>query len=97
MEECKIITYENGAIKEIVDTRTLQNSKLTMISLAKEAASIRIFSKYPQFKQINAALGILSDDEASGIKSGIQLIRSELAELEEKINNCSTLDELDSL
>ena len=91
------ITYQNGQIVEVVDTRNLEEAKAEMIAMLKEDASARILGQYPTFKQTNAALGIYSAEEAQAITDGIITIRMEVNAKEAAINACETLEELDGL
>ena len=91
------ITYQNGQIVEVVDTRKLEEAKAEMIAMLKEDASARITAQYPTFKQINAALGVYSAEEAQAITDGIITIRTEVNAKEAAINACETLAEMDGL
>lgn len=92
-----ILTFKDGVEVSRVDTRVLETEKQFIIAALKEAATARILEKYPQFKQINAALGVYSAEEAQAITDGIIAIRSEVNAKEAAINACKTLQELDAL
>ena len=95
MEEQHIKVYENGVLVEVIDTRTLGGEKARRIASAKEQAGVEILEKYPEYKQRNAMLGLLSDEEVLQIKTGIQEIRGRCSSMESTINACQSLAELD--
>jgi len=68
----------NGLGSEVVRSaadhtpKSLLSAQTKAIALAKEKASKSILDKWAIEKQINAALGLLSQPETAEIKSGIQ-------------------------
>lgn len=96
MEE-RILTYENGVLVNITDTRTLEGEKARRIEAVKTQAGEAILAAYPMYKQQNAALGLYSEEQAQAIKDGIQALRDDANTKEAAINACETLAELDGL
>jgi len=96
MEEL-IKIYEDNVLIEVIDTRTVAGQKAARIQQIKDAAKAEILDKYPEYKQRNALLGLLSDAEIEEIKVGIQDIRTQASDKENLINSCQSLQELDSL
>lgn len=95
--EMLVRTYQDGQVVEVEDTRTLAGQKAIKIASIKEEASAKLLEKYPAFKQINAALGVYSNEVAQAITDGIIAIRMEVNAKEAAINACETLAELDAL
>lgn len=93
----RIIYGENNEILQRIDTRVLTEVKVERILAEKHKVSEAILSAYPQHRQQNAALGLYSEEEVLVIKNGIQAFRDQFAARETAINECATLNELDSL
>lgn len=77
MIETSTITYtdENGN-QTVVDGRIFSSVVEKQINMIKLAARDEILTRYPEFKQRNAALGILTAEEENNIKRGIESIRN---------------------
>lgn len=71
----EIVCDENGNIVEF-DKRVFADVVRNQIEYIKQAAAEEILLRYPEFKQRNAALGVLSTDEENEIKQGIDAIRN---------------------
>lgn len=90
-DENKIYKYIDGEIVE--DSQELKQNK---ISELKNFASSIILTNYPEFKQINAALGLYDDIYKQEMLNFINNIRLKVDEYETIIETLST-NELNSL
>lgn len=75
----------------LVPLDTLKSDKIAGV---KSTASKLILEKYPQYKQINAALGIYSGAETTAIFNYIQSIRSQVTAFESLIAEQQTAEDL---
>ncbi len=89
--------YKDGKLVKAEDFRTLEGEKARRIAELKTVAGEKIISQFPFYKQINAALGLLSEEQQANIINGIQEVRASIDELEIKITQCTTLAQLDKL
>ncbi len=71
--------------------------KTEAINQLKAQATVQINAQVPQFKQMNAALGMYSYKQRSAITSTIKSIRSKVDILEQSITNAKTLSEFQNL
>lgn len=71
----KIITNLDGTITDI-DERVFSLVKEAQLKYIRQRAMDLILAQYPEFKQRNAALGLLSSQEIQDIKDFIQQIRT---------------------
>ncbi len=69
----------------LIDERIFHDCVLKQLMTVKEIAKQLILEIAPEYKQRNAALGILSDEETHQIKTDIQNIRSISNSLEQQI------------
>lgn len=79
---------------------SLTDAKTLKISMLKKEAMAKIYSKWPNFKQINYALGILGyTDETikAEMKSDIETIISECDASEVSVNNCLDVDAIKAI
>lgn len=76
---------------------TIEELKEKKISQLKSDCTRDILDKYPEYKQINAGLGIYDDETNSEIKQYIVNARSVLYEVLGLIEQCDTQESLDEL
>lgn len=81
----EIIIGPNGETV-VVDNRIFSAVVENQIAFIKKSASNEILSKYPEYKQANAALGILDTEEENEIKDRINEIRTYSNTLEDQVN-----------
>ena len=73
MREC---TTNLDGTETCVDTRVFSQIKTLQLEYIRETAKQLIFAVAPEYKQRNAALGLLSLEETEEIKNHIQTIRT---------------------
>ena len=81
---------------KLVD-KQLDQFKQERIKLIKQNASNEILSRYPEYKQINAALGIYDTKKQQEIIDAINKVRAEVDEKEQEILNATTYEEVDAV
>lgn len=91
------LTYKDGELIDVCDTRTCETACAERIAILKEETRLKILAAYPEHRQRNAALGLLSEEEAAELVNGIQSLREEHAAKESQLLACATLPELDAL
>jgi hypothetical protein len=69
----------------IVDNRIFSDCVKKQLEVIKEKAKNLILEVAPEYKQRNAALGLLSDEESQNIKDSIQNIRNISNNFEQQI------------
>jgi|694.fasta_scaffold117947_3 hypothetical protein len=69
----------------IVDKRTFSDVVSNQIYGFKKAAEDEILKSCPEYKQRNAALGLLTAEETEFIKTTIQHVRTKCHELEQQV------------
>jgi hypothetical protein len=69
----------------IVDNRIFSMCVDAQLKLIRDLAMEKILSIAPEYKQRNAALGLLSDTETQQIKDSIQYVRNISNSLEQQI------------
>jgi hypothetical protein len=67
---------ESTGIISVIDSRNFYHCKEHQLNQIKTTASNIILHAAPEYKQRNAALGLLSDEETQQIKDSIQAIRT---------------------
>ncbi len=72
-----------------IDNRIFSECVAYQLQELKRIASEKILAVAPEFKQTNAALGILSQEETQVIKDHIQTIRTQANLMETQINSIS--------
>jgi hypothetical protein len=77
---------EQTGIVTTFDNRVYDHCKQFQLSQIRERAKELILSAVPDYKQRNAALGLLSDEETQQIKDTIQAIRTISNQKEADIN-----------
>lgn len=82
----EVIIDENGNTIHM-DRRNFNEVVDFQLAHIKAMASAIILGKYPEFKQRNAALGILSEQERQEMANFISSIRDKTHELEAQIKN----------
>ena len=80
----EFIHKDDGTVV-IVDNRVFSAVVENQINSIKESTKNEILSKYPEYKQRNAAMGILSTEEELQIKRGIESIRNYSDILEQQV------------
>ena len=78
------IYYPDGTL-EIIDDRVFEDCKTFHLERIKKSATERILELAPEYKQRNAALGLLTQGETDAIKSTIQTIRNAVNLAEQQI------------
>lgn len=79
------INAQTGEIS-IIDDRLFSDCVAYQLSQIREKAKELILAAVPEYKQRNAALGLLSDQETQQIKDSIQAIRTISNQKEAEIN-----------
>jgi hypothetical protein len=69
-----------------IDHRDFDAVKAFQLERVKERAGILILEVAPIYKQSNAALGLLSQEESDALKNAIQAIRTQSQTMEDAIN-----------
>jgi hypothetical protein len=80
----ELISDENGNIIE-VDNRNFFMLRDFSVENIKQSAKEEILSRYPEFKQRNLSMGILTAEEEREIRNGIESIRLYAHSLEERV------------
>jgi hypothetical protein len=80
----EIIIGADGQIT-VIDNRVFSSVVENQIAAIKSSASEEILSRYPNYKQSNAALGILDSTEENEIKDRINEIRTYSNTLEDQV------------
>lgn len=81
----EIVSNPDGTIS-VVDNRNFYAIKAFSINQIKESAKEEITNRYPEFKQRNLAMGILTAEEEREIRHGIESIRIYAHNLEDAVN-----------
>jgi len=76
---------------------TVEKAKHQLTLDARALASQLIMEVVPQYKQINAALGIYNDTNKQLISSVIKVVRAQCYAYENQIDACTTFEELDTI
>jgi len=85
MNFSKQYIYNQDGQLTIVDERNFNDCKNQQLKYIKEKAMELIIAAVPEYKQRNAALGLLSDEESQQIKNTIQNYRNISNSLEQQI------------
>ena len=80
-----IFDQSNGQTT-LIDDRLFEDCVDYQLSQIREKAKELILASVPEYKQRNAALGLLSDQETQQIKDSIQAIRTISNQKEAEIN-----------
>lgn len=72
----KIVYTNPDGTTTMVDQREFYSLKTYQLNYIRERAKELILEQAPDYKQRNAALGLLSDAEANAIRASIQQIRT---------------------
>lgn len=70
----------------VIDQRDFHSTKEFTLIQIKESAKEEILNRYPEFKQRNLAMGILTAEEEREIRHGIESIRIYAHSLEDAVN-----------
>lgn len=88
MEIFKHYIYdESTGTTTVIDTRNFEHCKDYQLQQIKNTASSIILHAVPEYKQRNAALGLLTEEETQQIKDTIQAIRTISNQKEAEINS----------
>lgn len=87
MNFSKQYIYNQDGQLTIVDERNFNDCKNQQLKYIKEKAMELIITAVPEYKQRNAALGLLSQEEIESIKSIIQNYRTISNQLEAEIES----------
>lgn len=77
-----------------VDINRIRQAKIQKFK--QEVAPELVYVKAPQFKQINSALNIYSEESKNSIISWIQSVRKVSDEIEAEINGLNEIEEIDN-
>jgi len=80
------IFNEDTQIWTNIDDRNFNDCVSFQLQEIREKAKQLILSAVPEYKQRNAALGLLTDEETQQIKNSIQTIRTRSNQKEAEIN-----------
>lgn len=69
----------------VIDKRVFNDCVVNQLRYIREAAAKEILDFAPEYKQRNAALGLLSEEEIQAMKEHIQSVRNHSNELESQI------------
>lgn len=83
------ITYDGGAIKVLTPEGKLAKYKAIRIGLLKTAGKEVVYTHAPEYKQVNAALGVYGASATALIKTWIQIVRTIVDEKEAAINGAA--------
>lgn len=93
----EILYGRDDLILSVTDNRTCDTARADRIAILKEETKLKILAAWPEHRQRNAALGLLSEEETAALRDGIQALRDEYAAKEAQLLACETLPELDAL
>lgn len=93
----KLTTYHPDGSFTVEDTRALEEAKALRVAQLDAEATNDIESVYPQYVQINAALGLYDEARTSEILTGIQERRTHYSEKLAQINAALTNDQVDAV
>lgn len=79
------IFHEDTGQYEFIDQRNFQFCVEYQLKVIREIAKEKIIEVAPEYKQRNAALGLLTNQETENIKTSIQNIRNISNSLEQQI------------
>ena len=77
--------FNEDGTTTITDNRDFFDCQIFAVQRIKQKAMEKILAVAPEYKQRNAALGLLSEEEAQTIKSHIQNVRNISNSLEQQI------------
>ncbi len=95
-ESGKTFENESECFSWIIASGWFNKFKQIIINMIKEKASQEIYNSIPNFKQVNAALGLYSETDKNSIINTIQTKRDEIDIIEQNILAATTLDEVKS-
>jgi len=78
------VSNPDGSVS-LIDNRIFSVMKDFAIDTIKDSAREEILSRYPEFKQRNLSMGILTAEEEREIRNGIESIRLYAHSLEERV------------
>lgn len=73
---------------------TLEESKQFRLEDARDRCKVAILALYPDYKQMNAALGLYSNTKAQEIRNGIQSYRQHCDAIESAIDSAATHEDV---
>lgn len=73
---------------------SLEENKAARINDAKDLCGKAILKSYPEYKQMNVGLGLITGTEAEAVLNGVQAYRNRCNQIEVAINNAQNLDEV---
>ena len=95
--ECEKSYNGNWYLKGYAPQKSLEDLKKEKIQELKNNCQKYIYSKYPIYKQINAANGLATEEEISQMITFIQKARLICEEKEQQINSVKTQKELEKI
>ena len=84
MSTAKHFINVDGQVTE-QDDRTVEACAAFQVAMLKEACQRAILADVPDYKQRNAALGLLSEQEEAFVRAAITLCRNRCAALEAQV------------
>ena len=95
--ECEKSYNGNWYLKGYAPQKSLEDLKKEKIQELKNNCQKYIYSKYPIYKQLNAASGLATEEEISQMITFIQKARLICEEKEQQINSVKTQKELEKI
>lgn len=89
--------YDGWYLKGYAPQKPLEDLKKEKIQELKNNCQNYIYSKYPIYKQLNAASGLATEEEISQMITFIQKARLICEEKEQQINSAKTQNELEKI
>ena len=89
--------YDGWYLKGYAPQKPLEDLKKEKIQELKNNCQKYIYSKYPIYKQLNAASGLATEEEISQMITFIQKARLICEEKEQQINSAKTQKELEKI
>lgn len=88
----RVEIYDDNGLVSVSDDRTLAACKEEQVVKIKRWCAESILKAAPEFKQANAALRLLDEEEATAIKLAIQTRRNKSNELELEVISIQAID-----
>lgn len=89
--------HDGWYIKGYAPQKPIEELKEEKIQKLKNNCQDYIYSKYPIYKQLNAANGLATEEEINLMNSFINETRLLCKEIEQKINSAKTQNELENI
>jgi hypothetical protein len=93
----RVEIFKNGERISLVDRRDFLLEQKYRLEVWRASISEAILTRFPVYKQNNAALGILTETESEAIREGIISLRKIHDDHSEAIQSRTSLKDLDDL